>query len=116
LPPLILSLVLDFSGVAFVLAALVGFIYGLSFTSAVVLGQECLPARLGLTSAVTLGAAMGAGGLVAALLGPLGDGVGLTAVMLVIAALPLPALALSILFRRLGSPHPGQREALGGHG
>jgi FSR family fosmidomycin resistance protein-like MFS transporter len=83
-------------------AALVGFIYGLSFTSAVVLGQDCLPERVGLTSAVTLGAAMGASGLVAGLLGPVADDAGLETVIIVIAALPLPALALSLLFRRRG--------------
>jgi FSR family fosmidomycin resistance protein-like MFS transporter len=44
---------------------------------------------------VTLGAAIGVGGIVAALLGQLADAVGLTPVLLVLAALPLPALALA---------------------
>jgi hypothetical protein len=43
---------------------------------------------------------MGAGGLVAGLLGPVADSAGLETVIVVIALLPLPALALSLLFRR----------------
>jgi len=62
----------------------------------VVLGQEFLPGRIGIASGVTLGAAIGIGGVTAALLGVLADHAGLTAVMLVIAALPVPALLCAL--------------------
>ncbi len=89
---------------AFVLLGLVGFFTVGTFSITVVLGQTFLPNRIGVASGVTLGAAIGVGGVVAALLGVLADAVGLTPVMLVIAALPLPALALSVGLPRERAP------------
>ena len=59
-------------------------------------GQEYLPNRLGMASGVTLGAAIGVGGALAPVLGALADAHGIEAAMWVIAALPLPALALAL--------------------
>lgn len=103
LAPLVLSLLIGNTLLAYVFAAFVGFFYGISFSGTVVLGQEYLPNRLGVASAITLGAAMGVGGLAAALLGPLADSVGLTTVIIVIAALPLPGLGLALSLRHV---HP----------
>jgi FSR family fosmidomycin resistance protein-like MFS transporter len=100
LPPLILlSLVAGEVG-AFVVLALVGFFTVGNFSITVVLGQEFLPNRIGIASGVTLGAAVGVGGVIAALLGMLADHAGLTAVMLVIAVLPLPAFLLALRLPR----------------
>ena len=66
----------------------------MSFSVTVVMGQEYLPRRLGLASGVTLGAAIGLGGVAAALLGVLADAAGLSAVMWTIALLPIPGLLL----------------------
>jgi MFS transporter, FSR family, fosmidomycin resistance protein len=82
---------------AIISMAVIGFFMVGTFSITVVLGQEFLPNRIGVASGVTLGAAIGFGGLVAYLLGLLADQVSLTTVMLVIAALPLPAFAISLI-------------------
>jgi MFS transporter, FSR family, fosmidomycin resistance protein len=78
-----------------VLLALVGMVTVTTFSVTVVMGQEYLPSRLGLASGVTLGLAIGAGGVAAAALGALADAAGLKAVMWVIAATALPMLLLA---------------------
>jgi MFS transporter, FSR family, fosmidomycin resistance protein len=60
------------------------------------MGQEYLPNRLGLASGVTMGAAIGAGGLAAAALGALADHTSLTTTLWTIAFIPLPALLLAL--------------------
>ncbi|MDQ6745268.1 MAG: MFS transporter [Actinomycetota bacterium] len=100
LPPLILLVLLSGPAVSFILLGLVGFFTIGNFSITVVLGQELLPGRIGIASGVTLGAAIGIGGVTAALLGVLADHAGLTAVMLVIAALPVPALLCALALPR----------------
>jgi FSR family fosmidomycin resistance protein-like MFS transporter len=100
LPGLILLFLIAGRVWAFVLLALIGFFCVGNFSITVVLGQEYLPNRVGIASGVTLGAAIGAGGLIAALLGVLADHAGLNTVMLAIAALPIPALLLAISLPR----------------
>jgi FSR family fosmidomycin resistance protein-like MFS transporter len=100
LTPLLLAFLVAGTTAGFVLLALIGFFCVGNFSVTVVLGQEYLPGRIGISSGVTLGAAIGAGGLIAAALGVLADHAGLTAVMLAIAALPLPALALALSLPR----------------
>jgi len=102
LTPLMLLVLLASEPAAFVLLALVGFFTVGSFSITVVLGQEYLPNRIGIASGVTLGAAIGLGGVAAALLGQLADAVGLTPVLVVLAALPLPALLLALTLPREG--------------
>lgn len=80
--------------------ALTGFFMIGTFSITVVLGQEYLPRRIGFASGVTLGAAIGVGGLAAWLLGLLADRTGLLTVFLITAALPLPALAVALLLPR----------------
>jgi FSR family fosmidomycin resistance protein-like MFS transporter len=87
-----------------ILLALIGFFCVGNFSSTVVLGQEYLPGRIGISSGITLGAAIGTGGLITAGLGILADHAGLTAVMLVIAALPLPTVALALTLPRDNAP------------
>lgn len=106
LTPLLLLVLAVGEPTAFVLLALVGFFTVGTFSITVVLGQEYLPNRIGIASGVTLGAAIGVGGIVAALLGQLADAVGLTPVLLTIAALPLPALALSVSLPHEHRRHP----------
>ncbi len=95
--PLLLAFVLAPKGlVAGVLLAGIGFVTVMSFSVSVVMGQEYLPSRLGIASGVTLGFAIGVGGVAAALLGLLADHAGLQTVMWTIAALPLLGLALAL--------------------
>jgi MFS transporter, FSR family, fosmidomycin resistance protein len=94
--PLLVLFVLSGSIVAGILLAGIGFVTIMSFSVTVVMGQEYLPRRLGLASGVTLGAAIGVGGVAAVLLGVLADAAGLTAVMWTIAVLPVPALLIGL--------------------
>lgn len=105
LPPLILLVLVVGQAAGFVVLALVGFFTIGNFSITVVLGQEFLPGRIGIASGVTLGAAVGIGGVTAALLGLLADSAGLTAVMLVIAALPIPGLLCALALPRRQPRH-----------
>ncbi len=80
---------------AMALIALVGFATIGNFSLTVVMGQEYLPTRPALASGITLGLAIGIGGLIAAALGPLAEHIGIPAVLWILAALPLPAAALA---------------------
>ena len=67
-----------------------------NFSITVVMGQEYLPNRLGLASGITLGAAIGVGGLAAAALGALADHTSLTTTLWVIALIPFPAFLIAL--------------------
>lgn len=113
--PLILLFLILGPAPATVALALTGFFLVGTFSITVVLGQEYLPNRVGLASGVTLGAAIGVGGLIAWLLGLLADRTGLLTVLLITAALPLPGLLFTTMLppsRRpgAGSPRPARRE------
>jgi FSR family fosmidomycin resistance protein-like MFS transporter len=95
--PLLLGFMLAPGGVvAGLLMAGIGFVTVMSFSVSVVMGQEYLPSRLGIASGVTLGLAIGMGGVAAAILGPIADNAGLESAMWIIAALPLASLALAL--------------------
>jgi FSR family fosmidomycin resistance protein-like MFS transporter len=79
---------------------LVGMAVVASFSITVVLGQEYLPSRIGLASGITLGLAIGLGGLGAPLLGLIADASGLETTMYVIAAVPLLGLAFALTLPR----------------
>jgi MFS transporter, FSR family, fosmidomycin resistance protein len=83
-------------GVAIGALALIGAATIATFSVTVVMGQEYLPSRLGIASGVTLGLAIGFGGLGAAILGALADATSLRTALEVVAVLPLPALALAM--------------------
>ena len=96
LVPLLLVLPLVGTAAATALLALIGFTTIASFSITIVLGQAYLPSRMGLASGVTLGLAIGLGGVAATGLGLVADASGLEAVLWTIAALPMPALLLSL--------------------
>jgi len=77
------------------LTALAGFVVIATFSVTVVMSQEYLPTRLGLASGVSLGLAIGVGGLAAALMGLVADAYGLRTVMWLIVALAVPSVALA---------------------
>jgi FSR family fosmidomycin resistance protein-like MFS transporter len=97
LTPLIVVLLLGGVGVAIGALALIGAATIATFSVTVVMGQEYLPSRLGIASGVTLGLAIGFGGLGAAALGVIADATSLRTALEVVAVLPLPALALAMM-------------------
>jgi MFS transporter, FSR family, fosmidomycin resistance protein len=95
LPPLLLlPLVGEMAAIA--LVGVIGFFTIASFSVTVVLGQAYLPSHVGLASGVTLGLAIGLGGVSATALGAVADAWGLDAVLWTMAALPIPAILLAV--------------------
>jgi FSR family fosmidomycin resistance protein-like MFS transporter len=95
LPPLLaLPLVGEVAAIA--LVGVIGFFTIASFSVTVVLGQAYLPSHVGLASGVTLGLAIGLGGMSAVALGAVADAWGLKAVLWTMAALPVPAILLAV--------------------
>ena len=72
-----------------------------------VLGQEYMPSRMGLSTGLIVGVCGGAGGLIVAGLGVLGDAAGLTPVLYVLAALPLAVAALASVLPQPAAAPPG---------
>jgi FSR family fosmidomycin resistance protein-like MFS transporter len=105
LPPLIAAFLLSGPGLALVFAIVVGAATIATFAVTIVMGQEYLPGRLGVSSGVTIGLSIGLGGVGAPLLGLIGDAHGLRAVFETIATLPVLALALTFALPR-GMPIP----------
>ena len=112
LTPLILAfLATPDRTLAVVLLGVIGAMIIATFSVTVVMGQEYLPNRIGIASGVTLGLAIGVGGLGATGLGLIADAAGLDAAMRVIAYTPLLAavLALSLPRARAAAPEPEPR-------
>ncbi len=99
MPPLIIALLLlPLTGLTglYVVLVLLGFSLDLPFSTTVVLGQQYLPGRRGLASGITLGLAIGAGGLIATALGVLADAIGIHATLLILPAFAAVALAFAL--------------------
>jgi FSR family fosmidomycin resistance protein-like MFS transporter len=94
LPLLVLLPLLGGVGATVLLGA-IGFVTIASFSITVVLGQAYLPSRVGLASGVTLGLAIGLGGVEATALGVIADHSGLRAVLWTVAVIPIPAILLA---------------------
>jgi len=103
LPPLIVGFLVSGPVLAVAFAALAGAATIATFAVTIVMGQEFLPGRLGVSAGVTIGLSIGLGGIGAPLLGLLADAHGLRATFELIAVLPLLALGLSLA---LPSPSP----------
>jgi len=100
LPPLIYGFTLAGPVPGMVLLALVGAATVGTFGVTVVMGQEYLPGRIGLAAGITMGLSIGLGGVGAPLLGLLADKAGLSATMLLLAALPVLGLLLAFTLPR----------------
>jgi MFS transporter, FSR family, fosmidomycin resistance protein len=100
IPPLVVGFLLSGPVLALVFAALAGAVTIATFAVTIVMGQEYLPGRLGISAGVTIGLSIGLGGVGAPLLGVLGDSAGLRAVFEAIAVLPLGALVLALALPR----------------
>jgi FSR family fosmidomycin resistance protein-like MFS transporter len=94
--PILVAFVLAPSpATAGLLVTVTGFVIIMTFSITVVMSQEYLPHRLGLASGVSLGLAIGVGGIAAALMGILADATGLSSVMWLIVGLAVPMFVLA---------------------
>ena len=80
-------------------AVLTGLALNLPFAVLVKLGQDYLPSRPGTAAGVTLGLGVSIGGLASPLFGLIADAHGPQGVLLVLCAVPLPALLFGLLLR-----------------
>jgi FSR family fosmidomycin resistance protein-like MFS transporter len=103
LPPLVVGFLVSGPALALVFATVAGAATIATFAVTIVMGQEFLPGRLGVSAGVTIGLSIGLGGVGAPLLGLLADAHGLRAVFEVVAVLPLLALVLALALPR-GAP------------
>jgi FSR family fosmidomycin resistance protein-like MFS transporter len=97
LPPLIVCFLLSGPVLAIVIAAVAGAVTIATFAVTIVMGQEYLPARIGVASGVTIGLSIGLGGIGAPLLGIYADNHGLRSVFELLVFFPIIALALAQL-------------------
>lgn len=108
LPALVALLSCDSKYGALPLVFLVGLVTNIPFAVLVKLGQDYLPSRPGTAAGVTLGLAVSAGGLFLPLLGLVADHHGPRGAFVVLAALPIIAVAVSTMLREPASMPPGQ--------
>jgi MFS transporter, FSR family, fosmidomycin resistance protein len=108
-PPLVVGFLLSGPVLAVVFAALAGAATIATFAITIVMGQEYLPGRLGVSAGVTIGLSIGLGGVGAPLLGLLADAHGLRSVFELIAVLPVLALVLTLALPRHSPPARVQR-------
>jgi FSR family fosmidomycin resistance protein-like MFS transporter len=112
IPGLVIGLILSGQVLGVLFAALTGAATIATFAVTIVMGQEYLPGRLGVSAGVTIGLSIGLGGVGAPLLGLLADAHGLRAVFEAVAALPLLGVALTLLLPRVGvSRRPSEHGA-----
>ena len=100
----------------FVALAAIGFLDDAPFATTVVIGQAYLPGRPGLASGITLGLAIGLGGLIAAGLGLLADATSVATALLILPAFTLIAAALAWSLPREESYASGRGGVLKGPG
>ena len=99
-PVLILAFIL-MSGIASAVAiVLAGATTVSSFGLTTVMGQEYLPTRIATSSGLTVGFAMGLGGVAAVLLGVVADSIDLRAALLVVAFAPLLGVLVALRLPR----------------
>jgi len=104
--PLILAYLLAGGIAGAVALALVGACVIGTFGVTMVMGQEYLPRRIGMASGLTVGLAIGIGGVGAVVVGALADRIDLDSALYVAAAVPVLSLALGLF---LPSTRPRRR-------
>ena len=110
-PALIALLACTSKYAALPLVLLVGLVTNLPFAVLIKLGQDYLPSRPGTAAGVTLGLAVSAGGLFMPLLGLVADNHGPRGVVVVLATIPLLAIAGSAVLREPAHQQLGGQRA-----
>ena len=100
LPPLLVCFLLSGEIASLALLVPIGIATVASSSLTIVMGQEYLPGRIGVASGVTVGLAIGMGGIGSPVLGALADRYGLESVMVALALLPVPAVLLALRLPR----------------
>ena len=109
IPPLVVGMLASGPALGIVFAALAGAATIATFAVTIVMGQEFLPGRLGVSAGVTIGLSIGLGGAGAPLLGLLADAHGLRSVFVAVAVLPALALLLTLALPRAPNRAPRGR-------
>ena len=95
IPLLPAFLLLDTPAAALGVLVLLGLALSVPYSAMIVLGQDYLPGRLGLSSGVTLGLAISIGGIAAPLMGMVADAQGLRPALALTLVLPLFSAAMA---------------------
>jgi MFS transporter, FSR family, fosmidomycin resistance protein len=114
MPPLILVFIAVGGVPGAIALALVGACTVGTFGVTIVLAQEYLPRQIGLASGLSVGFAIGLGGIAAVALGVIADSVSLQAALYVCALAPIPGIFLALLLppgRAVGSSTTATGEA-----
>lgn len=88
----------------------VGFFYYAAMSPIVVIGQKLLPLHVGMATGITVGLGISFGGIIAPVLGSIGDHYGLDKAMQVIAGLLVLAAALSFTVPIVNRPRGSQKD------
>jgi FSR family fosmidomycin resistance protein-like MFS transporter len=116
-PPLIATYVLVGGAVGIVALFFAGAAVIGTFSVSLVMSQEYLPGRVGVASGLSIGLAIGLGGIAALSLGAIADAVDLETALLFTALGPLVCIALTLLlpaprYRRPPGPEPAPAAAI----
>ena len=114
MPPLILVFIAVGGVPGAIALALVGACTVGTFGVTIVLAQDYLPRQIGLASGLSVGFAIGLGGVAAVVLGVIADSVGLQTALYVCALAPVPGILLALLLppgREVGSTKTATGEA-----
>jgi FSR family fosmidomycin resistance protein-like MFS transporter len=114
-PPLILTYALVGGSAGVVALFLAGMAVIGTFGVTLVMSQEYMPGRVGMASGLSIGLAIGLGGVAAVALGALADALDLEAAVLATALGPALCIALTLMLpppRALRSPEPAPAAAL----
>ncbi len=108
LGPLTAIFVLVGGAIAVIAVALVGVCVVGSFAVTMVLNQQFLPRHLGMASGISVGLAMGLGGVASVVLGAFADGIDLRTALLISAAAPVFGTFLALRLPRDADPQPAR--------
>ncbi len=109
--PLYVGTLLLGGGWALLMPAALGFVVAINYPVSVAMGQELMPKRMGMATALTMGISWVIGAVGATLTGVLADRIGMQAALLINAGLPTIGIACLFAVYRLGGRSPAAQPA-----